>query len=125
VVAARPSLNGGWELAVVRYGRLAAASVTPPGAPPRPHIDAAVASAETVTPGPGPTPAASAEETECILAWLEQPGTRLVDVDGEWSCPAAGAGRLRAWLALAEAGGSLLRWPEDRRALRPVHQPAR
>ena len=30
------------------------------------------------------------EPTE-ILAWLEQPGIRLVDVLGEWVCPVAGA----------------------------------
>jgi DNA polymerase-3 subunit epsilon len=125
LVAARPCGRGGWELAVVRYGRLAAASVTPPGAAPRPYIDAAVAGAETVTPGPGPTPAASAEETERILDWLERPGTRLVDVDGEWSCPAGGAGRLRTWLQAAEVGCAPLSSPQDRRMLRPVHQPAR
>jgi DNA polymerase III subunit epsilon len=125
LVAARRSGNGGWELAVVRYGRLAAAAVTPPGASPRPYIDATVAAAETVTPGPGPTPAASAEETERILDWLEQPGTRLVDVAGEWSCPAAGAGRLRAWLTLAETVFAQLSSPHDRRELRSVHRPAR
>ena len=55
-----------------------------------------MATAETVVPRPGPVPAASAEETECVLRWLETPGVRLVEVDGEWSLPARGAGRLQA-----------------------------
>jgi DNA polymerase-3 subunit epsilon len=125
LVAARRAADGGWELAVVRHGRLAAASRVPPGAPPRPFVDAAVATAETVPDGPGPVPAASAEESECVLRWLEEPGTRLVEIDGEWSCPANGAGRLRAWLAAAAAGRDALAGAEARRGLRPVHQPAR
>jgi DNA polymerase-3 subunit epsilon len=125
LVAARRTGEGGWELVVVRYGRLAAAALVPPGAAPRPYIDAAVTAAETVTPGAGPTPAASAEETECILRWLEEPGTRLVQVDGEWSCPVSGAGRLRPWLALADAGREAALPSEDRRRLRPMHRPAR
>ena len=54
-------------------------------------------------PGTGPLPAASAEETECILRWLEQPGTRLVALDGEWSSPLHGAGRWQAWLSAADS----------------------
>jgi DNA polymerase III subunit epsilon len=46
----------------------------------------------------GPLPAALAEETECILRWLEQPGTRLVSLQGTWSSPTHGAGRWREWL---------------------------
>src|SRR5439155_630291 len=71
LVAARPAAKGGWELAVVRHGRLVAAGVSPPGTHPRPVIEVLLASAETVRPGPGPTPCASAEETERVLAWLE------------------------------------------------------
>ncbi|HVE24600.1 MAG TPA: hypothetical protein VNC22_04320, partial [Sporichthya sp.] len=48
-------------------------------------------------------PAATAEETECILRWLEQSGTRLVALDGEWSSPLHGAGRWQAWLTAADA----------------------
>jgi DNA polymerase-3 subunit epsilon len=43
--------------------------------------------------GPGPAPSATAEETEKILRWLEAPGLRLVEVDGEWTCPVGGATR--------------------------------
>jgi DNA polymerase-3 subunit epsilon len=88
--------RGAWELAVVRYGRLAAAGYLPPGAHPDPYIDALVATAETVRPGPGVTGAALAEEMECVLRWLEGPGVRLVRLDGTWSMPAHGAGSVRA-----------------------------
>ncbi|MBP2702477.1 DEDD exonuclease domain-containing protein [Microbispora sp. RL4-1S] len=94
MIAASPSFDGGWDIHVIRYGRLAAAGVMPRGAHPTPYVDALEATAETVTPGPGPTPAASAEETECVLRWLDLPGVRLVRVEGGWSVPAYGAGRL-------------------------------
>jgi DNA polymerase-3 subunit epsilon len=93
LVAARPGPDGRWEIAVVRHGRLAASAVAPQTNVVRATVDATVATAATVVPGVGPLPAACAEETECILRWLEQPGTRLVTVDGEWSSPRHGAGR--------------------------------
>jgi DNA polymerase-3 subunit epsilon len=93
VVAARREDDGRWTVHVVRYGRLAAAGVIPPGAVATAYVDQLRASAETVLPTIGPVPAATAEESERILRWLEQPGVRLVEVDGEWTCPVAGAGR--------------------------------
>jgi DNA polymerase-3 subunit epsilon len=104
LVAAKRSATGGWELAVVRHGRLAAAGSAAVGVHPMPVVESLLASAETVRPGPGPTPAASAEESERILAFLEKPDTRLVSVsDGGWHLPAAGAGRWRDLLELAES----------------------
>jgi len=105
LVAARPSVGGGWELAVVRQGRLAAAGTSPSRVHPRPTLDALLATAETVLPGPGPTPSASPEETERILAWLERPETRLVQSDAGWRSPAGGAARWSVLLAVAEAAG--------------------
>ncbi|WP_433497120.1 DEDD exonuclease domain-containing protein [Sphaerimonospora sp. CA-214678] len=93
MVAASPAFDGGWDIHVIRYGRLAAAGVMPRGAHPTPYVEALVATAETVSPGPGPTPAAVAEETECLLRWLDSPGVRLVRVDGVWCLPAYGAAR--------------------------------
>ncbi|GAA3145377.1 hypothetical protein GCM10020001_080600 [Nonomuraea salmonea] len=101
LVAASPAFGGGWDIHVVRYGRLAAAGVMPKGAHPTPFVASLKAAAEAVLPGPGPVPAASAEETECILRWLESPGVRLVEVDGEWSLPARGAARHKARIELA------------------------
>jgi DNA polymerase-3 subunit epsilon len=104
VVAARPTPERGWELHVVRHGRLAGTSAVPRGVDPRPYVEAAVAAAEHVAPAPGPVPAALPAETDRVLRWLESAGTRLVRVTGSgcapgaWSLPAHGAGGLRARL---------------------------
>jgi DNA polymerase-3 subunit epsilon len=106
VVAARRDGIGGWEIVVVRHGRLAAAATSPPREHPRPTLDMARLTAETVLPGPGPVPAASAEETERILAWLERTDTRLVETSGDWVSPVRGAARFTALLNRAEAAAS-------------------
>ena len=73
--------------------------------------------------GPGPTPAASAEESEQILRWLEQPGVRLVHVEGEWACPIRGATRhLAVHDAVEQSRISLVPF-DERRQLATVHQP--
>ena len=114
-----------WVVHVIRRGRLAAAGVIPPGANAQDFVATLRASAETVPDAPGPIPAASAEETEAILRWLESPGIRLVDVDGEWTCPVAGATRhLALHDAVDESRKSLVPF-DDRRALATVHQPTR
>ncbi|GID63214.1 DNA polymerase III subunit epsilon [Actinoplanes cyaneus] len=107
IVAARRDDQGGWEIAVIRYGRLAAAATSPPRAHPRPTLDAARLTAETVLPGPGPVPAATAEETERILAWLERVDTRLVETSGDWVSPARGAARFSTLLTRAESAASV------------------
>lgn len=91
VVAARRSDGGGWEVVVVRHGRLCATATTPPRADPRPTIDALVATAEQVAPPALPAARAHPEEVDLVLAWLEQDGVRLVDVDAGWACPVRGA----------------------------------
>jgi DNA polymerase-3 subunit epsilon len=103
MVAARPADGGGWEFAVIRFGRLAGAGTSPPRVHPQTTIDAAVATAETVRPGVGPTPAATAEETERLLAWLERPGTRLVSTTDGWALPVDGAARFAELLRKADA----------------------
>ncbi|MFL6054626.1 MAG: DEDD exonuclease domain-containing protein [Actinoallomurus sp.] len=117
LVAARPGFDGGWELHVVRHGRLAAAGTVPPNAHPVPYVEALVATAETVRPGIGATPRASAEEMECVLRWLDAPGVRLVEIDGTWACPPHGAESVRHWIDNA------VRRPDSRkvdRAGRPM-----
>jgi DNA polymerase-3 subunit epsilon len=125
LVAARPTADLGWEVAVVRHGRLVAAGLIPRGAHPAPYVDARVATAETVLPGPGPLPAATAEEVGCVLRWLEGDGVRLVRLDGSFASPAAGAGSLRAWLGEVATARESVRPFDDRRRLRPVARPAR
>ncbi len=124
LVAAQPTVAGGWELAVMRRGRLVAAGVVPSGAAPWPYVDALVATAETVVPSPGPTPCATAEETECLLRWLELPATRIVAIDGCWASPVGGAARLRDWLTRTDPGRDTDPFA-DRRRLRMDSQPAR
>jgi len=125
VIAARREDDGRWAVHVIRRGRLAAAGVIPPGADAHHYVADLRASAETVPEAPGPIPAASAEETEVILRWLESPGIRLVDVDGEWTCPVAGATRhLALHDAVNESRKSLVPF-DDRRSLSTVHQPTR
>jgi DNA polymerase-3 subunit epsilon len=122
LVAARPTPDQGWEVTVVRFGRLAGTAVAAPGDDPRRVADALVATAETVRPGPGPTPAATAEETERILHWLDQPGVRLVSVEGTWASPARSVAvhRERFAAAAGSAVPSLQPPDADQRGLRPV-----
>jgi DNA polymerase-3 subunit epsilon len=119
LVAARPTFDRGWEIHVVRHGRLAGAARIAPGVDPRPSVDAVVATAEQVTPAAGPVPAALPAETDRILRWLEAPGTRLVRIadDGGWSMPAHGAAGLRARL---DAMSSPVIAPAPERGLRPA-----
>jgi DNA polymerase-3 subunit epsilon len=125
VVAARREGGGQWEVHVVRFGRLAAAGVIPPGADASLWVDQLRSSAETVRSAPGPTPAATAEESEQVLRWLERDGVRLVDVDGEWTCPIGGAGRhIALHDAVSRSRDSLVPF-DERRELTLVHRPAR
>jgi DNA polymerase-3 subunit epsilon len=103
LIAARRDAGGGWEIAIVRRGRLAAAATAPHGTHPRITLETARATAESVLPGPGPTPAASAEETERVLDWLELPETRLVEASSGWGSPVGGAERFRPLLARLDA----------------------
>lgn len=125
VVAARREDDGRWSVHVVRHGRLAAAGVIPPGADAHTYVSELCASAETVRSAPGPVPAATAEETEKVLRWLESPGIRLVDVDGEWICPVAGATRhLPLYDAVTQSRLSLVPFDEQRLPS-TTHRPAR
>jgi DNA polymerase-3 subunit epsilon len=121
VVAGRRLDGGGWEVHVIRFGRLAAAGVMRPGRDASSSVAELVAAAETVATGPGPAPAASAAETEAVLRWLERDGTRLIEVDGVWSCPVGGAGR---HLRSVEQTISLVPF-DERRQLATEHQPPR
>jgi DNA polymerase III subunit epsilon len=120
LVAARPDGGGGWEISVVRRGRLAAAGVAPRGTPPWTVIEALLATADVVD----PDHTALTEETECVLRWLEEPGTRLVHTSQPWSLPAHGAGSLVSWLA-ADAARRAATPFADRRTLPLVARPAR
>jgi DNA polymerase III subunit epsilon len=123
LVAARREDDRRWAVHVVRHGRLAASGVIPSDAHAGVWVTQLRESAESVVGGPGPTPAASAEESEQILRWLEQPGVRLVHVDGEWACPVRGATRHLAIHDAVETSRTMLVPFDERRALATVHQP--
>lgn len=90
LVAAAPHPQG-YEIHVIRFGRLAAAGILPRGVHPTGWVDALLATAETVIGGFGPVPAATAEETETLLRWLDSPGLRMVR--GAWHVPLESAAR--------------------------------
>jgi len=120
LVAARPDSAGGWEISVVRHGRLAAAGVAVRGQQPYLVIEALRATADVVE-AEHPV---LAEETECILRWLEEPGTRLVHTTQPWTVPAHGAGGMVSWLA-ADAARRAAHPFAGRRALPMLSRPAR
>ena len=93
LVAARPREGGGWEIVVVRYGRLAATAVCDRTGDPLATVASAVASAEHVEPPLWPAPACHPEESDLVISWLGGPGVRLVEVSDPLTCPVRGAER--------------------------------
>lgn len=86
IVAARHD-GVGWEIHVIRHGRLAGAAFSPPGTNPRTVAEQTVQLAST-TPAPPPgLPSASVEEAERVAAWLENDGVRIIDITGDWAWP--------------------------------------
>ena len=72
---------------MIRYGRLAAAGLATPRDVPQVVARVVRATAETVAKPLDPLPAAGIEETERIAAWLEQPGSRIMEITGDWMWP--------------------------------------
>jgi DNA polymerase-3 subunit epsilon len=103
LVVARPDGEGGWQLSVVRRGRLVAAGCAPRGVSVRATLDGLLATAETPT-GPDDEAAASVDETELVLRWMEKPGTRLVQVTGTLACAVPGTGPFTAFLDRVDTG---------------------
>jgi DNA polymerase III subunit epsilon len=125
IVAARRTPNGVWEVHVIRFGRLAAAGVIPPARNARDWTAELRRDAETVVAGPGPAPAALPEESEKVLKWLEQPGVRLVHLDGAWVCPIGGAESQRQLLDDIAASREALVPFDTPRLSRTLTQPVR
>lgn len=87
LVAAAPTAARGWEIHVLRYGRLCAAGVAARGTDPRSVVERLVSTAEAVPAPIGGAPAASLTELSHIHQWLAEPGVRLVTVDGALQMP--------------------------------------
>ena len=103
MVAARPDGAGGWCLAVIRNGQLAAAGNAPRGVPPMPVVDAICAGAQAILPSRAPLGGALVEETALIARWLAQPGVRIVRAEPGYASPAGSAGRFADWAAAARS----------------------
>ncbi|GAA4817972.1 DEDD exonuclease domain-containing protein [Tomitella cavernea] len=104
LVIARPDGSAGWQFAVVRSGRLAAAGCAPRGAAPMPVVDAVTAAAETVLPGPGPLRGATGGEVSIVARWIDRPGSRIVRSSSGLVTPIRGAARWADWAHLAREG---------------------
>ncbi|QNG18502.1 DEDD exonuclease domain-containing protein [Rhodococcus triatomae] len=103
LVLARPREGGGWDFAVIRSGRLAAAGIAARGTPPMPVVEQLVLGAETVVPDGTPLRGASPEEAALLLRWAESDGCRIVSASQPWASPIRGAGSWREWTARATA----------------------
>ncbi len=105
LVAAAPDGAGGWQLAVIRHGQLAAAGCARRGVPPMPVVEAIEAGAQVVLPQPAPLGGALVEETALIVLWLAAPGVRIVRTSGEqgWCSPVRSAGPWAEWAAAARS----------------------
>ncbi len=128
MVAARPDGDGGWHLAVIRHGQLAAAGTARRGVPPMPVIDAVCAGAQAILPTSEPLGGALIEETALVARWLAAPGVRIVRAEPGYASPVGSAGRWASWAAVArsarlaaeqvlsaEEGSGLLREPHPTR----------
>jgi DNA polymerase III subunit epsilon len=103
LVAARPDGDGGWHLAVIRCGQLAAAGAARRGVPPMPVVDAISAAAQAILPDSAPLGGALVEEVALVMRWLAQPGVRIVRAEQGWSSPVGSAGRWASWAAAARS----------------------
>ncbi len=123
VVAAQVAADGGWDIHVLRFGRLAAAGHAGAGIDPLPIVEALVASAEHVDPLPPPAPAGLTEEALALLSWLEGHGVRIVRSEQGLALPlhCGGAESLR----LGEVRRARQRQPTDRAEERLVAAYAR
>lgn len=91
LVAARRTDAGGWEVVLVRYGRLAGTAVVPPRTDPTPAIASLRVTGEHVPPPVAPAPAGHPEEADLVLAWLGRPEARIVSASTPWSYPVRSA----------------------------------
>jgi DNA polymerase-3 subunit epsilon len=107
LVAAAPDGADGWQLAVIRYGQLAAAGTARRGVPPMPVIDAIRTGAQAILPGQAPLGGALVEETRLVARWLTTPGVRIVHTDCDdqsgWASPVESAGPWADWAASARS----------------------
>ena len=98
IVAAQPTADNGWQVHLIRYGRLAGAASIPAGIDPLPAIDALVLTGEHVEPTGTVHASALSEETSIIWRWLDEPGTRIVRTSQPLALPVHAGDALAARL---------------------------
>ncbi len=101
LVTAAPDGAGGWQLAVIRHGQLAAAGRARRGVPPMPVVEALRSGAQVVLPEPGPLGGALVEEASLISRYLAGPGVRIVCATDGFASPLRSAGPWLRWAAAA------------------------
>ncbi|EOM78165.1 DEDD exnuclease domain-containing protein [Rhodococcus rhodnii] len=101
-VVARPDGSGGWEFAVVRAGRLAAAGLAPRGTPPMLTVESLVRGAQTIVADDGPLRGATREEAALVLRWVSAPDARIVAASSPYRSLVAGPGPWTPWCARAK-----------------------
>ncbi|MBB3603475.1 DNA polymerase-3 subunit epsilon [Mycolicibacterium sp. BK556] len=121
LVVAGPDGAGGWQLAVVRHGQLAAAGVAPRRVPPMPVVEALQSCAQIVLPRPAPLGGALVEETSLIARWLNSPGVRIVSATTGLATPVASAGPWAQWSATARSARLAAQQTESELLLREPH----
>jgi DNA polymerase-3 subunit epsilon len=95
LVAAQANSSGGWEIHVIRNGRLAGAATAEPGSDPLPIVEALIATADHSSED------VLAEEALAISNWLDQPGVRLVRASAPLLMPMHCGGHLVEQLTTA------------------------
>lgn len=120
LVAAEPTDDLGWDIHVIRHGRLAAAGHARPGTDARSSVAALVERADHVDPRPAPEPAGLAEEASEIIRWLGSGSVRLVAADAGLALPLHCGGRQAADLAgLRRRAGGPTRLAQEESSGRP------
>ena len=103
LIAAAPDGEGGWQLAIVRYGQLASAGCARANVPPMPVVDALRSGAQVVLPQSAPLGGALVEETSLIARWLMSPGVRIISATSGFASPRHSAGPWLEWAATARS----------------------
>lgn len=116
IVAAQANSSDGWEIHIIRNGRLAGAAIAERGIDPLPIIEALIATADDSADD------VLAEEAVAIADWLDQPGVRLVRSSAPLFMPVHCGGHLIDQLTTARkvAHSAVMQVDASGPSLRPV-----
>ena len=103
LVAARPDGDGGWHLAVIRCGQLAAAASRAAAFRRCRWSTRYALRHKRFCPSRHRWVARSSRRSALIARWLAQPGVRIVRAEPGWTSPLGSAGRWASWAASARS----------------------